>query len=194
MALARQLLFATPALLLWLLAAAAVSSVTDYYDFTEVQDFGAASKDGMPIYDKSLPSYGDDMTAPLGIAVEGVVSCKNGTKYHPLKGIVARITCMALNEKGKEMAPFSFSSLPSDEHGYFLATLSAFKLKDKAKVTQCKAFLPPSSPCEDCKYLTNFNNGVIGALFRSFRILTHKKMKLYSVGPFFYSSHPNIMP
>lgn len=86
MALARQLLFATPALLLWLLAAAAVSSAADYYDFTDVQDYGAASKDGMPIYDKSLPSYGNDMTAPLGIAVEGVVSCKNGTKYHPLKG------------------------------------------------------------------------------------------------------------
>ncbi|XP_038896333.1 proline-rich protein 3-like [Benincasa hispida] len=191
MALARQLISAIPVLLLWLLAAAAaVSSVADYdYHFPDVQDY-----EGLPIYEKSLPSYGGEVTASLLIAVEGVVSCKNGTKYHPLKGIVARITCMALNENGKEMAPFSFSSLPSDDHGYFLATLSPSKLKGKAKVTQCKAFLPPYSPCEDCKYLTNVNNGVIGALFRSFRILTHKKMKLYSLGSFFYSSQPTIVP
>ena len=99
---------------------------------------------------------------------------------------------MALNEKGKEMAPFSFSSFPSDNNGYFLATLSASRLKGKAKVTQCKAFLPPYSPYGACKYLTNVNDGVVGALFRSFRILPHKKMKLYSLGSFFYSSQPNI--
>ncbi|KGN44954.1 proline-rich protein 3 [Cucumis sativus] len=187
MALARQLIIsAAPVLLLWLLASADVSSATDYYGFPDIGDAG------VPIYDKSLPSYGSDGTVPLSIAVEGVVSCKNGNKYHPLKGIVARFTCMALNEKGKEMAPFSFSSFPSDNNGYFLATLSASRLKGKAKVTQCKAFLPPYSPYGACKYLTNVNDGVVGALFRSFRILPHKKMKLYSLGSFFYSSQPNI--
>lgn len=81
MALARQLIFsAAPVLLLWLLASAVVSSAADYYDFPDIGDAG------VPIYDKSLPSYGSDGMVPLRIAVEGVVSCKNGTKYHPLKG------------------------------------------------------------------------------------------------------------
>ncbi|XP_022953718.1 proline-rich protein 3-like [Cucurbita moschata] len=189
MALARRLIAATPVVLLWLLAAASVSSAADYYEFPDDQNFGGAGDNGIPIYEKPLPSYGREVAAPLLIAVEGVVSCRNNTQYHPLKGVVARITCMGLNEKGNEMAPFSFSSFPSDEHGYFLATLSVSKLKGKAKVTECKAFLPPSSPCEGCKYLTNVNNGVLGALFRSFRILTHRNMKLYSVGPFLYSSY-----
>ena len=81
MALARQLIIsAAPVLLLWLLASADVSSATDYYGFPDIGDAG------VPIYDKSLPSYGSDGTVPLSIAVEGVVSCKNGNKYHPLKG------------------------------------------------------------------------------------------------------------
>ena len=86
MALGRRLIAATPVVLLWLLAAASVSSAADYYEFPDDQNYGGAGDNGIPIYEKPLPSYGREVAAPLLIAVEGVVSCKNNTQYHPLKG------------------------------------------------------------------------------------------------------------
>lgn len=96
MALVRQF-STTPVLLLLLLA---VSSAADSYGIPDGEDYappktvrGAGDHDGtapfpttLPIYEKPPPSYGEEAPAPLTIAVEGVVSCKTGSKYSPLKG------------------------------------------------------------------------------------------------------------
>ncbi|XP_022727901.1 uncharacterized protein LOC111283604 [Durio zibethinus] len=39
---------------------------------------------------------------PLPIAVEGLILCKSGSETIPIKGAVARITCLAVDEHGYE--------------------------------------------------------------------------------------------
>lgn len=57
----------------------------------------------------------------------------------------------------------------------------------------CKVKLE-KSPLETCNIPTDVNKGLTGALFSSYRILHDKKIKLYSVGPFFYTSEPKPTP
>ncbi|XP_039035718.1 proline-rich protein 3-like [Hibiscus syriacus] len=126
---------------------------------------------------------------PLPIGVEGHILCKSGTSSPalPVQGAVARITCLAVDESGYETAPFSFLSGETDKNGYFFATLTR---SDKLQLRQCKAFLK-KSPLKDCQVPTDVNRGIGGAVLDSYRVLNHKKIRLYWVAPFYYTSDSN---
>ncbi|KAE8672227.1 Reversibly glycosylated polypeptide 1 [Hibiscus syriacus] len=148
---------------------------------------------------------------PLPIGVEGHILCKSGTSSPALPvqgnnisinitfallvvadntgfiGAVARITCLAVDESGYETAPFSFLSGETDKNGYFFATLTR---SDKLQLRQCKAFLK-KSPLKDCQVPTDVNRGIGGAVLDSYRVLNHKKIRLYWVAPFYYTSDSN---
>lgn len=102
-----------------------------------------------------------------------------------------RITCLGIDKYGYETAPFSKLSRATDANGYFLSKLSSQLLRDVGgvNVTQCKAFLH-TSRLKMCPYATNFNNGLSGAPLSAYRTIGSKDMRLYSVGPFIYSSNP----
>ncbi|GLT53490.1 hypothetical protein SLA2020_267560 [Shorea laevis] len=102
-------------------------------------------------------------------------------------GAIARVTCLATDDRGYETAPFSTLSDGCDANGYFFATLSG--LKDNWKIKECKAFLH-YSPLETCNVPVDVNHGLSGDLLSSYRIVNDndKHTKLYSVGPFFYTS------
>jgi hypothetical protein len=102
-------------------------------------------------------------------------------------GAVARITCLAVDENGFETAPFSFLSNACDPKGFFFATLSPAEVEDHRKLTECRAFLE-LSPSETCIVPTDVNKGISGAVLGSYRLLNDMKMKLYTVGPFFFTS------
>ncbi|KAB2074196.1 hypothetical protein ERO13_A07G126000v2 [Gossypium hirsutum] len=134
---------------------------------------------------KSMPKAKEK---PLPIGVEGHILCKSGTSSAvPIQGAVARITCVAVDEFGYETAPFSFSSDATDENGYFFATLTPPEINDKMQLRECNAFLE-NSPLEACKVPTDVNKGIRGAILNSHRQLDQRKMRLYWVGPFFYTS------
>ncbi|KAJ8749631.1 hypothetical protein K2173_026280 [Erythroxylum novogranatense] len=130
---------------------------------------------------------------PIPIAIEGVILCKSGSSYLPVQGATSRIKCLAVDDRGYEVAPFAFMSSPSDENGYFFATLLPSQIGNHLKLSQCKAFLH-SSPLETCSFATDANGGLTGALLSAYRILNEKKMKLFTVGPFFYSQEPVPVP
>ncbi|MBA0732599.1 hypothetical protein Gogos_016675 [Gossypium gossypioides] len=133
-------------------------------------------------YDGTKP---EEMNNRLSIAVQGLVLCKTGSKYYPIQGASATITCKAVDEVGAERT-VSICSKATDAKGYFFATLSD-QGRDKLKLKECKAYLK-SSPLESCNVPTNVNKAIEGALLSAFRVLKQKKTKLYSVGPFFYTS------
>ncbi|KAB1226745.1 Proline-rich protein 1 [Morella rubra] len=110
---------------------------------------------------------------------------RSSPNFFPLQGAVARITCQAIDNHAYNLPPFSILSCETYKTGYFFASFSSSELEDKVKVTDCKAFLH-SSQLENCKVPTDVNHGLSGALLASPQILEEKKMKLYSVGPFFY--------
>ncbi|KAG2697522.1 hypothetical protein I3760_07G110300 [Carya illinoinensis] len=141
-----------------------------------------------PDYEKE-DSKGKDELLTKVIGIQGLVLCKLGSKYVPLKGAVARITFKAVDEKGYEAIPFSILSDECDANGYFLAPLSSSFLKENWNIKDCKAFLE-HSPLEACKVPIDVNHGIAGAALSSFRILSNKQMKLFSVGPFLYTSEP----
>ncbi|CAI9285523.1 unnamed protein product [Lactuca saligna] len=139
-----------------------------------------------------IPHKMKEKEIPKPIAVQGLIYCKSGSKFIPLKGATARITCLARNQKGYESAPFSISSCPADDKGYFLAKLSPpstkFLKNAQWELKECKAFLE-SSPLKDCKVPLDINGGVKGAHIISSS--THRLLKnanLYSLKPFFYTS------
>ncbi|KAK8499473.1 hypothetical protein V6N13_061009 [Hibiscus sabdariffa] len=145
-------------------------------------------------YQKAKPVYGtksDEMKNPLSIAVQGTVLCKTGSKYYPIQGALATITCKAVDEVGVEKT-VSICSTPTDAKGYFLVPLSDLG-GDKLKLKECKSYLK-SSPLEACSIPSNVNKAIEGALLSAFRVLNEKKTKLYSVGPFFYTSQAKPKP
>ncbi|XP_059625327.1 protein SEED AND ROOT HAIR PROTECTIVE PROTEIN-like [Cornus florida] len=127
---------------------------------------------------------------PKTIGIQGLVYCKSGVKVIPLQGAVARITCLAVDQNRYESAPFSFLSDPADAKGYFFGTLSPSEIEDEWKLIECKAFLE-NSPLQTCKVPTDVNNGISGAVLSSYTLLNDNHMKLYSVGPFVYTSESN---
>ncbi|GMJ01047.1 hypothetical protein HRI_003774400 [Hibiscus trionum] len=140
------------------------------------------------------PSYGtkpEEVKNHLSIAVQGTVLCKTGSNYHPIQGALATITCKAVDEVGVEKT-ISICSKPTDAEGYFFAPLSDLG-RDKLKLRECKAYLK-SSPLATCNVPANVNKAVEGALLSAFRVLNEKKTKLYSVGPFFYTSQAQPQP
>ncbi|PKI40174.1 hypothetical protein CRG98_039426 [Punica granatum] len=120
------------------------------------------------------------------IGAQGVIYCRSGTKFIPLKGALARISCLAVDTRGYETAPFSILSKPADANGYFLATLSPSEVEDGWRLSECKAFLH-SSPVSSCAVPTDANRGISGALLSSYTLINNGKMKLYSTRPFVYS-------
>ncbi|GMP87587.1 hypothetical protein CsSME_00039901 [Camellia sinensis var. sinensis] len=109
--------------------------------------------------------------------------------FHYVVGALARITCQAVNKNGYESAPFSVLSHPINSEGYFSTTVSPYELEDAWKLTECKVLLE-KSPLETCKVPADVNKGISGAPLSSFRLLKDENIKLYSVGPFFYTSEP----
>ncbi|PWA94882.1 Pollen Ole e 1 allergen/extensin [Artemisia annua] len=139
-----------------------------------------------------LPYKIKEKEVPKPIEIQGLIYCKSGSKVFPLKGATARITCVARNHIGLQLAPFSVSSCPADDKGYFLAKLSPSPTKylkhTKWELKECKAFLE-KSPLDECKFPLDINGGVKGAHIISssaHRLL--KNANLYSLKPFFYTS------
>ncbi|XWS46612.1 hypothetical protein CRYUN_Cryun14cG0083300 [Craigia yunnanensis] len=73
----------------------------------------------------------EEKEKPLPIGVEGHILCKSGTSSVPIQGAVARITCLAIDEYGYKIAPFSFLSDATDANGYFFATLTPSEINDE---------------------------------------------------------------
>ncbi|KAL0389664.1 UNVERIFIED_CONTAM: hypothetical protein Scaly_0323500 [Sesamum calycinum] len=127
---------------------------------------------------------------PGVFSVQGTIYCKSGSKVFPLKGGVMRITCLGIDKDGYETAPFSILSRPTDANGYFLSKLSSQLLEDDGvKISQCKVFLH-TCPLRTCPVATDVNNGLSGAPLSAYRPIGFNSMRLYSVGPFVYSSEP----
>ncbi|TKY52499.1 Proline-rich protein 3 [Spatholobus suberectus] len=123
------------------------------------------------------------------IGIQGIVYCKSSSKLIPVEGALTRITCEAVDEYGFETRPFTFLSEETDSKGYFLAMLSPREVAEKWVLKECRAFLD-ASPLNNCSYPTDFNKGISGAVLHSPRFLHDKKMKLYTVGPFLFTSSP----
>ncbi|XP_071689235.1 protein SEED AND ROOT HAIR PROTECTIVE PROTEIN-like [Rutidosis leptorrhynchoides] len=145
-----------------------------------------------PATKPAIPYKVKDKETPKPIAVQGLIYCKSGSKLIPLKGATARVTCLAKNHNGLELAPFSVSSCPADDKGYFLAKLSppstTYIKKAEWELKDCKVFLE-KSPMELCKVPLDINGGIKGAHIistSSYRLL--KNANLYSIEPFFYAS------
>lgn len=102
-------------------------------------------------------------------------------------GALAKITCLVVDENGYETT-HSVCSGETDVKGYFFARLS--EDISLSKLTECKALLE-SSPLETCNVPVDVNKGISGAPLSDFRILNHMGIKLFSVGPFFFTSQPN---
>ncbi|KAI3829568.1 hypothetical protein L1987_03694 [Smallanthus sonchifolius] len=117
------------------------------------------------------------------IAVQGLIYCKYGSKLLPLQGATARVTCLAVHKNGYESAPFSFSSCPANEKGYFLAKIPSSTLvkDDLWEITECKAFLE-NSPWTSCKVPEDTNGGIKGARLTFSRHLNSNGYCLSSVG------------
>ncbi|KAK9983738.1 hypothetical protein SO802_033263 [Lithocarpus litseifolius] len=131
-------------------------------------------------YYQTPKQEGKDKILPTIIGIQGLILCKAGSKYFALIGY--------------ETAPFSILSNGCDANDYFFATLSPYSsLLNNKKIKECKAFLD-YSPLDTCKVPTDVNHGISGGLLSSYRILNEKKMKLYSVGPFFYTSETQSVP
>ncbi|XP_010522805.1 PREDICTED: proline-rich protein 3 [Tarenaya hassleriana] len=141
----------------------------------------------------SVADYGNDANPETGtlipIAVEGMIMCKSGDKTYPIQGAKARITCVKTDDKGKEIAPISILSNPSDAKGYFYASLHPSQLPMGRYVTKCKGFLH-SSPVHACDFPTDENKGIRGQSLHSFRFVADKGLKLYWLKPFFFTSEP----
>ncbi|CAN0889057.1 Protein SEED AND ROOT HAIR PROTECTIVE PROTEIN [Linum grandiflorum] len=123
------------------------------------------------------------------IAVEGTVICKSGSEYVPIKGAVVRITCWGVEEKEEgynsyKAAPLAWKTRPTDANGYFFKTLHSNSVQNF--VEKCKAYIE-RSPMKNCSAASDVNKGITGSPLSSYRILHDKRIKLYPVGPFFYT-------
>ncbi|KAL3572372.1 hypothetical protein D5086_026276 [Populus alba] len=119
------------------------------------------------------------LSFPIGI--EGFVLCKQGSNYTPIEGAVIRIACTAVDQYGYKKVPFSCLTEATNAKGYYFKTLPALKL------TECKAYLE-SSPLKTCNVPTDMNYGITGSPLSAYHILHDKKIKLYSMRTFFYTS------
>lgn len=125
----------------------------------------------------------------LLIELQYVYLIYSSSNYLCHTGAVVRITCDAVDKFGFETTPFSFLSEATKENGYFLATLCPSEISANRKLAKCKAFLE-LSPSDTCNDPMDVNNAVSGALLSSHHFLEEKKMKMYTVGPFFFTTEP----
>ncbi|TXG63367.1 hypothetical protein EZV62_010361 [Acer yangbiense] len=140
--------------------------------------------------DKSAEPNEQEKLLSTTLGIQGIIYCRSGSKLTPLEGAVARITCLVNDEHGYERAPFSILSDASDDKGYFFATLSPDEVQQNWRLKECRAFLEVS-PSETCNVPTDMNQGISGALLTVYRPLTDKNIKLFSVGPFCFTSDSN---
>ncbi|XP_042504763.1 protein SEED AND ROOT HAIR PROTECTIVE PROTEIN-like [Macadamia integrifolia] len=113
----------------------------------------------IPTFEKPKQEQGEHIQT---LGIQGLIYCKIGSELTPLKGAIARITCLTSDVNGYEALPFSFLSEVAAKNGYFLATLHLEKVEQKGKLSECKAFLH-SSPLKACSIPTNMNKGMTGA-------------------------------
>ncbi|KAE9618803.1 hypothetical protein Lalb_Chr02g0146521 [Lupinus albus] len=135
------------------------------------------------------PNLEEEKLLSTNIVVQGIVYCKSGSKVIPLEGALTRITCEVVDEYGFETTPYSFLSEATNAKGYFLATLSPLEVKEKWVLKECRVFLD-ASPLDNCSYATDVNKGSSGVVLHSYRLLHDKNMKLYTVGPFVFTTPP----
>ena len=111
-----------------------------------------------------------------------------------IAGALARVTCQAVDKIGL-VKPMPICMVPTDEKGYFFATLPSLSdlVDQHLNLKDCKAFLE-GSPLETCNVPTDVNKGISGAPFTRYGILKEKYTKLYSVGPFFYTPAAEPVP
>ncbi|XP_012082820.1 proline-rich protein 3 [Jatropha curcas] len=152
----------------------------------------ASDDDGYGLKNINLqkPKPDEEYLLSTLVGIQGLIFCKSGAKLIPLQGAVARITCLAVDEYGYETAPLSILSGATDVKGYFLATLSPSEVEKNLKITECKAFLELSPLTKTCDVPSDVNKGIAGALLSSYEFLHDKNMKLFTVGPFFYTTNP----
>ncbi|KAK2637363.1 hypothetical protein Ddye_032155 [Dipteronia dyeriana] len=158
---------------------------------SEIYDYIPVPIPKPDVYKPKPQDHGSEK--PLPISIEGLVLCKSGSKYYPIQGAVAKVTCLVDDIYGSKTTLISFSSKATDSKGYFLTDLCSLKLSDNLKLKKCKVFLD-NSPLEDCNLPTDVNRGISGALLNSYRILNEKNIKLYSIGPFFFTSVAKSIP
>ncbi|XP_055962344.1 proline-rich protein 1-like [Mercurialis annua] len=98
----------------------------------------------------SIPdsSYGYNSKLEKHIGIEGLVLCKSGSSYIPIKGFMAKISCSILGENGYMTRLFSCSTGATDANGYFFKAIPVVGLKD------CNVKLEKSS-LESCNILTD---------------------------------------
>ncbi|CAN1845526.1 Protein SEED AND ROOT HAIR PROTECTIVE PROTEIN [Linum perenne] len=70
--------------------------------------------------------------------------------------------------------------------GSGLALKAGLHASQDPTTSHFKAFLE-KSPLQNCSVGTDVNKGISGANLSTYRMLHHKRIKLYPVGPFFYS-------
>ncbi|GAB4841098.1 hypothetical protein Ancab_021843 [Ancistrocladus abbreviatus] len=140
---------------------------------------------GKPLWAKGAPLY----ISRYGTAnIQGLIYCKKDGKLTPLEGAMARVTCMAMSSLGYETAPFSVVSGATGKDGYFRMNLGPYG-PGNIKLQGCRAFLETSGP-GICNVPTDENHGITGAPLGKLRVLSDYS-KLYSVGPFVYTTPTN---
>ncbi|CAI0444694.1 unnamed protein product, partial [Linum tenue] len=120
---------------------------------------------------------------------EGIVICKSASGYAPIKGAVVRIKCLEVDNEGYETVSVSCQTMPVQlmprAISSRLCILTTSWSRIHGKIARL-AFLE-QSPQEECRVPSNVNRGIDGYKLSSRRILQDKHLKLYPVGPFFYT-------
>ncbi|CAE6080839.1 unnamed protein product [Arabidopsis arenosa] len=116
-------------------------------------------------------------------AVDGIILCKNGYETYPILGAKVKIVCSEPASYGKSKNEVVIYSDPTNSKGYFHVSLT--DIKDLA---YCRVKLY-FSPVETCKNPTNVNKGLTGVPLSmyGYRFYSEKNLKLFSVGPFYYT-------
>ncbi|XP_016684031.1 protein SEED AND ROOT HAIR PROTECTIVE PROTEIN [Gossypium hirsutum] len=107
------------------------------------------------------PAFNKEKEELLSIGVEGIVLYKSGSNYYPMAGALGKVKCVAVDEVGLGKT-----------------------------VPICSVAFLEKSPLESCNVPIDVNKGISGAPFSGYRVLNQKHTKLYSLGPFFFTSGP----
>ncbi|KAJ8444010.1 hypothetical protein Cgig2_020856 [Carnegiea gigantea] len=126
----------------------------------------------------------DDFSA---IKIQGTIHCNQAGRWTPVRGATARVTCLALNVRGYESAPFSVVTPRTDERGFFHINLGKYQLANY-RLRSCRVFLEAPAP-GICNVPTDINHGLTGAPLTNYRPLGDLSA-LYFVGPFVYNPSP----
>ncbi|AAG00882.1 proline-rich protein 1 [Arabidopsis thaliana] len=118
-------------------------------------------------------------------AVGGIILCKNGYETYPIQGAKAKIVCSERGSYEKSKNEVVIYSDPTDFKGYFHVVLTHIK-----NLSNCRVKLY-TSPVETCKNPTNVNKGLTGVPFSMY---SDKNLKLFNVGPFYFTAGSKAAP